>query len=147
MPEIRNISAQETFTVRHPVLRKGKPIGSCYFEGDDLATTLHFGLFEDHKIAGIISLFENHNPLFADKNQMQFRGMAVLENKQGEGFGRLLMIHCETLLRKGSATLIWFNARENAVGFYQKMSYETLGNSFDIPGVGIHYIMWKNLRS
>lgn len=147
MIEIRNISAQETFLVRHPVLRNGKPLASCHFEGDDLPTTQHFGLYENDKIEGVISLFENNNLLFEAKHQSQIRGMAVLEKNQGKGFGRLLVDHSEKALMHQNITLIWFNAREKAVGFYQKMGYEIIGNSFDIPDVGIHYIMWKKLRS
>lgn len=147
MPKIRKISAEETFVVRHPVLRKGKPIASCHFDGDALPTTQHFGLYENDKIEGVISLFEKNNPLFEDNHQLQIRGMAVMENNQGKGFGKLLVTHAEELLKSQNAYLIWFNARENAVGFYQKMGYEIMGNAFDIPDVGIHYVMWKKLRS
>ena len=145
MIEIRKISAEQTFAVRHPVLRKGKPIESCHFDGDDLGTTQHFGLYEFNKIEGVISLFENNNPLFEDKHQGQIRGMAVLENNQGKGFGRQLVEHSEKVMKLQNVSLIWFNAREKAVGFYQKMGYEIVGNSFKIPDVGIHYVMWKNL--
>jgi ribosomal protein S18 acetylase RimI-like enzyme len=147
MIEIRKISSHETLTVRHPVLRKGKPIESCHFDGDDLPTTKHFGLYENDKLEGIISLFKNNNPLFQDKFQAQIRGMAVLENNQGNGFGKALVEYSEKAVMLQNIDLIWFNARENAVGFYQKMGYEIIGNSFDIPDVGIHYVMWKKLRS
>lgn len=146
MPDIRKISAQQTFIVRHPVLRKGKPVESCYFGGDDFTSTQHFGLYQDNKIQGVISVFENNNLLFEDKNQMQIRGMAVLENNQGKGFGKLLVKHVEETLKLQNTGLIWFNARENAVGFYEKMGYKKIGDSFEIPDVGIHYIMWKKLN-
>ena len=42
MEIIKNISANETFLVRHPVLRAGKPIENCKFDGDELETTQHF---------------------------------------------------------------------------------------------------------
>lgn len=147
MIDIRKIAAQETYIVRHPVLRKGKPIESCQFDGDDLATTQHFGLYENNSLEGVISLFDNNHPLFEEKHQAQIRGMAVLENNQNKGFGRLLVSHSEQELKSQKTELIWFNARENAVGFYQKMGYEIIGNAFDIPGVGIHYVMWKKLGS
>ena len=147
MSAIKKISAEETFTVRHPVLRKGKPIESCHFDGDELATTQHFGLFENNQLEGVISLFENSHSLFKDKRQAQIRGMAVLENNQGKGFGRLLVEHAESALKLQNIDLIWFNARENAVGFYQKLGYEIIGNAFDIKDVGIHYVMWKRLGS
>lgn len=94
MITIKEIPSKETYAVRQPVLRKGKPIESCIFDGDDLETTHHFGLFDDENLTGIISLFEKINPIFAERNQAQIRGMAVLENHQKKriwrSFGKTL---------------------------------------------------------
>jgi GNAT superfamily N-acetyltransferase len=145
MTLIKEISAQETFIVRHPVLRKGKPIESCYFEGDYLETTHHFGLFEDEKLTGIISIFLNSNPIFAEKNQAQIRGMAVLDKNQKKGFGEALVSYCETYCISQNIQLIWFNARTEAVGFYKKMKYQAIGKPFDIKDVGEHLLMFKKI--
>lgn len=145
MTLIKEISAQETFIVRHSVLRKGKSIETCAFEGDDLETTHHFGLFEDLNLIGIISLFLKTNPIFAENLQSQIRGMAILESHQKKGFGEALVKHCEEYCFSNQFDLIWFNARTTAVGFYKKMGYEIEGNSFDIPEVGEHYLMYKKL--
>lgn len=142
---IEKITAASTFEVRHPVLRKGKPIESCDFEGDDLASTQHFGLFENNHLVGVISVFEKDNVLFPNENQAQIRGMAILENHQKKGFGQLLIEHCENVLQMKKKSLIWFNARENAIEFYKKMGYNTFGNEFEINGIGTHYVMYKNL--
>lgn len=72
MTVIKEISSKETFIVRHPVLRKGKPIESCYFEGDDLESTHHFGLFVNEKLTGVISIFLNSNPIFAEKARHRY---------------------------------------------------------------------------
>ena len=58
MITIKEITATDTYAVRQPVLRSGKPIENCHFPGDDLPTTKHFGLQTDQLI-GVISLFEN----------------------------------------------------------------------------------------
>ncbi|OIV41951.1 GNAT family N-acetyltransferase [Flavobacterium johnsoniae] len=142
---IKEIPSQETYIVRQPVLRKGKPIESCVFDGDDLETTHHFGLFSDENLTGIISLFNQSNPIFAEKNQAQIRGMAILENHQKKGFGEALVKHCETYCKNNQTDLIWFNARTAAVGFYKKMNYQILGTPFDIKDVGEHYLMFKRL--
>lgn len=145
MPTILEISSSATFIVRHPVLRKGRPVESCHFDGDDLPATQHYGLYENDALEAVISLFENNHPSFEEPNQTQIRGMAVLEHSQGKGFGKLLVQHCEMVLSQGNTSLIWFNARENAVGFYRKMGYEIIGEPFDIKGIGTHYVMWKKL--
>jgi GNAT superfamily N-acetyltransferase len=95
MTLIKEISSQETFIVRHPVLRKGKPIETCVFDNDDLETTHHFGLFDDLNLIGIISLFLKTNPIFAENIQAQIRGMAIVESHQKKGLGEALVKHCE----------------------------------------------------
>lgn len=145
MTLIKEISSQETFIVRHPVLRKGKPIETCVFDDDDLETTHHFGLFDDLNLIGIISLFLKTNPIFAENIQAQIRGMAIVESHQKKGLGEALVKHCEEHCITNQFNLIWFNARTAAVGFYKKMGYEVKGNSFEIPEVGEHYLMYKKI--
>ena len=145
MIQIKEIPSKETYIVRQPVLRKGKAIESCIFEGDDLETTHHFGLFDNESLTGIISLFHKSNPIFVQQNQAQIRGMAVLETHQKKGFGEALVKHCETYCNANKVDLIWFNARTAAVGFYKKMEYQPLGVPFDIKDVGEHYLMYKKI--
>ncbi|MCL9808027.1 GNAT family N-acetyltransferase [Flavobacterium luminosum] len=145
MIEIKKITATETYAVRQPVLRPGKPIESCQFEGDDLKTTTHFGLFKEQTLIGVVSVFEVTHKDFEAKKQFQVRGMAILENEQNKGYGNLLITEVEKLAHKNKIEIIWFNAREKAVNFYQKMGYTILGTLFDIPNVGPHYVMWKQL--
>ena len=42
-----------------------------------------------------------------------------------------------------NARVIWFNAREKAVPFYKKKGYTSIGDSFEIPEVGTHFVMFK----
>jgi ribosomal protein S18 acetylase RimI-like enzyme len=145
MTEVKEISAIDTYLVRNAVLRKGKPIETCLFPGDDLPTTKHFGVFSG-QLVGVISLFEKNNPIFDAPFQVQVRGMAILEDFQGMRLGEKLIESCESYLAGlAKDTLIWFNARESAVGFYDKLGYQTMGGIFDIEGVGKHYVMFKNL--
>ena len=144
--EIKKISSIETYPVRHEVLRKGKPIETCQFKGDDDDNTTHFGLFLENKLVGIISIFKEKSDLFPETNQYQIRGMAVLEEFQGKGFGAELVKEAENHCISLTTDLIWFNARENAVPFYKKLDYIIIGDSFLIPDVGIHFAMYKKIR-
>lgn len=145
MKKIQEITALDTFSVRHPILRDGKPIEDCHFEGDNLTSTKHFGLFIDEKLIGVISVFKNKSVIFSFENQYQIRGMAVLTEFQKKGFGQELVVHCEAFIKEEKGKLIWFNARENAVDFYKKLNYEIVGTIFDIPSVGLHYTMKKEI--
>ena len=142
---IKKITALDTYHVRHLVLRAGKPIESCHFEGDELVSTHHFGCFIEGQLIGVISLFEIGNANFAKQKSFQIRGMAVIDSHQKQGVGEALVHKAEDFCRTENATLIWFNARTSAVGFYKKMGYEIVGSEFEIKEVGPHFLMNKKI--
>jgi GNAT superfamily N-acetyltransferase len=145
MIQVTEIAAKETYLIRQIILRPGKPIESCVFEGDDLPTSKHFGLFVNKELVGIVSVFENKNTIFTHSNQLQVRGMAVLQNYQKKGYGNVLIEKVEAYAKSMKSPNIWFNAREIAVGFYKKLGYTIIGNPFEIGEIGTHYIMHKQL--
>ncbi|WP_395049073.1 hypothetical protein [Flavobacterium sp.] len=65
---IKKISFAETFSIKHPVLRKGKPMESCHFEGDNLETTQHFGLYLEQELVGVFSLFKKATRFSREKS-------------------------------------------------------------------------------
>ncbi len=136
---IQKISSQQTWAVRHPVLRKGRPVKDCIFKHDDDKSTLHFGAYQAMILVGVVTLIVNSNGDF------QLRGMAVLEPYQKFGIGAQLVRHLEDHVRKFYRERIWMNAREIAVPFYLKLGYVISGKPFDIPGIGAHYVMEKVL--
>lgn len=145
MYSIKKIPSQETFAVRLPVLRPGKTIESCIFDGDDLETTAHFGIYDHENIVGVTSVFETSTPLLSEKKQFQLRGMAILDSHQKRGLGDQLVQKAEQYTKEQNGEILWFNAREIAVGFYKKMGYTTIGEPFTIGDIGIHYVMYKIL--
>lgn len=46
--------------------------------------------------------------------------MAILENHRKKGFGKALIIYCKKQCVTKNVNLIWFNARMDATGFYEK---------------------------
>jgi hypothetical protein len=90
----------ETFLVRHPVLRKGKLLESCHFEGDAIETTHYFGSNLNQKLAGFISLFKKNNSDFLEIIQYLIRKIAVLENHQKTAFRKALILQSEEYLKK-----------------------------------------------
>ena len=145
MINITEINKESIYPIRNAVLRKGKPIESCYFIDDEKDSTKHYGIFFDNKIIGCVSLFEQKNNIFLEKKQFQIRGMAIIDEFQQKGFGKLLIERVESYCLSLKAELIWFNARENAVKFYKKLDYTIYDEPFDIENIGIHYVMFKKL--
>ena len=142
---IKEINARTAFEVRHPVLREGKPIDSCHFQGDDLPTTFHLGYYIDAQLVGVVTMMENDLASLNTHNAFQLRGMAVLASFQKRGIGDALVKKAEEMVLARNGTFIWMNAREIAVRFYEKLGYVKHGEPFTIPKIGLHYVMVKKL--
>ena len=141
--DIRSIKAKETHGVRHPILRAGRPLSSCVFDGDESASTLHIGAFYGDKLVGVLSAYEKKHISLKQKNSYQVRGVAVLEDFQNHGIGKKLMAHIEHTIPHNS--MIWLNARERAANFYRQLNYKQYGDMFMIEPIGWHYCMYKTI--
>lgn len=144
--KIRPISAKETHLVRHPMLRKNRPIEDCVFEGDDLETTIHLGAFHAFRLVGVASAFLQQHAQLKSNSSYQVRGVATVEEYHRFGIGKALMKEIEQQLIVKNAELIWLNARINAVPFYKALHYTAHGEGFDIAQIGLHFCYFKRLN-
>jgi len=143
--EVKEISTTETISIRQQVLRQGKPIETCYLEGDYLNDTFHLGLFYYGELIGIATYMKKLNSNFKQKSQYQLRGMAITQKFQGKKFGNVLLEKGTQFLTQKNVELLWCNARETAVNFYSRIGFKTHGDSFEIPDIGTHFVMYKNM--
>lgn len=144
--EVRAIAAAEVIAVRWPILRPGFPRESAIFDGDDAPGALHLGGFIDERLCGVASIYLARLPERSEvASAFQLRGMATLPAVRGAGVGRALLLACEDAARARGARLIWCNARVSAAEFYRRHGWEVLGAEFDIPTVGAHFRMWREL--
>lgn len=124
--------------LRDAILRK--PLG-LHFSPDEIEkekSNLHIAAYEDDHMVGCCMLVEE------DPQTVRLRQMAVLNDVQGKGMGRALMQFAENLARDRGYKKITMHARNNALGFYEKMGYKKVGKEFmeiTIP----HYVMEKKL--
>ena len=94
--------------------------------------------FDDDKMLGCCMLVPENESI------VRLRQMAVLNDLQGKGIGRALMLFAENLARDRGYNKISMHARKNATGFYEKVGYKVVGDEFvevTIP----HYNMEKEL--
>lgn len=140
---IKIITAIDTFPVRHPVLREGKPLDTCHFEGDNSENTIHFGYYVDEILVGVVTLSKESNSLYDYNHQYRVRGMAVLDSFRKRNIGKKLIEHCESFVIENNGEIIWFNARKIALDFYKKVGYEIYGDGFEIADIGLHFVMFK----
>ena len=96
------------------------------------------GAFEDDQMLGCCLLTK------VGTDAVRLRQMAVKAGLQGKGIGRVLMQFAENLARDRGYKKISMHARNNAVGFYEKMGYKKKGKPFEEITIA-HYLMEKEL--
>ncbi|MBH46251.1 MAG: GNAT family N-acetyltransferase [Flavobacteriaceae bacterium] len=141
--EIKRLTAVETYHVRHPVLRPGRPIEDCFFMLDDHPSSLHLGLELGDSIVSVISALPIQCCIFPKYKAMRLRGIATLDQFQKQGYGSKLIQFIENELKEQKIELLWLNARVESSLFYSKLGYEPIGAFFNIDRIGMHQMFYK----
>ena len=108
---------------------------------NNLEDTVHFGLFVEEDLVSIASLYKEPLKEKDDLNGWQLRAMATLPAFQGNGYGSKLLESCIKLVKEKAGNYIWCNARIKAVDCYKRFGFEVISDEFEIPGIGLHYMM------
>ena len=153
-PVVRVIPAQATHVLRQRVLRPHQRVDEMVYAGDTDAETVHFGGFAGEELVAIASLYRAPLPPAVAEagigtlphEQWQFRGMASDESVRGRGFAAAVLDAVFAHARAQGGTLIWCNAREAAVWFYERANMRRVGAWFEIPQIGAHIVMAAPLR-
>ena len=103
-------------------------------EKDDI----HIGCFEDDHLEGCCLLTQT------DPSTVRLRQMVVISGLQGKGIGRVLLQFAENIARDRGYKKIIMHARKSAVGFYEKLGYNVVGDEFEEVTIP-HYVMEKKL--
>ena len=128
---IRPMTSLEVRPLRFEVLRAGMVNQTVHFDGDDDPTTIHLGAFDqDQNNVGVSTWMQRPFPLAEEHKALQLRGMATAVNVQGQGIGALLLVAGQSHGREIGAHLIWANARDAALNFYNRHGYSTVGEGF-----------------
>lgn len=127
------------FHLRWKILRApwNEPEGSEQDEYED--NSFHIMAIDNNSVIGVARL-QNIQP-----GQAQIRYMAVDDTCQNKGIGRLIVEHIESYARNNSISEIILHARENAVGFYEKLGYTVIEKSYLLFNCIQHYKMKKKL--
>jgi len=119
--QIEQIFPSLTWRIRHEVMYPELPFESVKLPDD--FEGLHFGLYVDHKLTGVVSLFHQGDIY-------QFRKLAILADVQKSGYGSKLMEYILNFCKIQNATKLWCNARVNAKEFYYKFGFQETEKTF-----------------
>ena len=123
---IRKISADDTLQLRRDVLYPNESLDAVKVDHD--ADGLHFGVFDQGQLVTVVSLF-------LGRDTAQFRKLATAPAAQGKGFGKAILAYLVDICKKEKIKLLWCNARDTAVTFYDRLGYTTKGDYFVKGGI------------
>lgn len=152
------VTVEEIRPLRNQVLRPGRPIETVYYPCDQLQDCFHVGVKTENKVIATATFYPDilskEYQKFLPPSLRQFdstpkvyrlRGMASDPNYRGKGLGKLVLNFAYEELIRRNTPYIWCNARVVAIGFYEKLGYQIIGEEFQIPDIGGHFIAYKNL--
>ncbi|UUW09040.1 GNAT family N-acetyltransferase [Flavobacterium plurextorum] len=123
--EIKEITAAETWNIRHNVMWPDQPVEFVQLEEDN--SGFHFGVFIEDKLVSIVSCF-------IVGEEMQFRKLATLEEYQGKGIASDLLKHILQFAKEKNLNKVWCNARSNKKSFYEKFGMKDTFKIFSKAG-------------
>ncbi len=82
---------------------------------------------DTQSLIGICSIYHQQHPQLASTDSCQLRAMATLPAARGLGVGLMLLAAAEQQAQRLKHRGLWANARETALGFYQRAGYEVVG--------------------
>ncbi|MFZ0325580.1 MAG: GNAT family N-acetyltransferase [Actinomycetes bacterium] len=142
-PDIRRVRAEEIWLLRHSVLRSPDlPLSESQYPQDDLEETVHLAVFADGAPVACATFFPEE---LNGEPALRLRGMATERAHQGLGYGGALLEFGLRLAETSGAPLVWCNARTNALAFYRRHGFQTVGEEFVSAGGVPHYRAWVAL--
>ena len=127
------------YQLRWKILRKplGFEEGSEKDELEDVS--VHRAIKKDNRFIAVGRLH------FIDNKTSQIRYMAVEEEFQKKGLGKLIIDEFEQIsIRKNILKMILYS-RESAVMFYKKLGFLTIKKSYRMKGIQ-HFLMEKKIN-
>lgn len=144
---LRELDISDIKVLRHEVLWPHKNSHlECVIEPDSIETTFHMGAIENNKTVGTSTFLVEKNDQFKSDNQYRLRAMATCPSVRGKQVGRRLIELSIEKLKQMKVDLLWCDARIEATGFYEKLGFQMKGQIYEVPNIGPHKLMFKELK-
>lgn len=146
MLEVREIKPEETYHLRHTILRPHQPFEACIYDTDHHEDTFHIGGFYQGKLVTVASFYREKHPDIPGDKQYRLRAMATDKAFRRLGAGRLVVSFAEEIIQKRDHNTLWCNGRTSVQDYYEKLGFHAHGDIFDYPPIGPHIVMVKDLK-
>ena len=127
---VREISTEQVQPIRLAVLRADTPTKETRFAEDDWPGCVHLGAFDDDRLIATSTWIPREITTRPGVPAVQLRGMATLQSHPSRGVGSALIATGLERARAGGAMLVWANARDAAMAFYEREGFRIEGDGF-----------------
>ncbi|HWL38229.1 MAG TPA: GNAT family N-acetyltransferase [Frankiaceae bacterium] len=142
MTETRVVDPEVTLDLRQRVLRPHQTPEQVRAQGDGLPG---IAVFSDGEVVACASVRPEPMPGDPRDGDWRLRGMASDPAVRGHGYGAVALRAALDYARERGARRVWCNARTGALGFYERHGFTVVGEEFDLPDAGPHYLAWTDL--
>ena len=143
---VKHIKPKECYSIRNQLLWQHKAFEDCRIDIDDQEDAFHLGAYTSEELVCVASFFRKRHAKFSEQHQYRLRAMATLSSAQNTGAAKALLNTSFQILKEKGQDLLWCDARIKATGFYEKLGFQKLGDTYSIPIIGLHYLMYKTLK-
>jgi GNAT superfamily N-acetyltransferase len=147
--EVVELTVGDTYDLRRRVLRDGTPSTDVTYPEDRQPGSFHLGLrYAGGPPVAIATFCTVATPWRPDRRAVQLRGMAVEPGRQRGGLGRALLAAAIERIKADGADVLWASARDSALGFYERVGMEVVGDAYVPDATGLpHHVVVLDLVS
>lgn len=146
MTHVGVVDGRFTSELRRAVLRPNYPVGTPMF-GDTDPQAIHVAAVDDGIAVSACVLVPRPYPRRPEVHvAWQLKGMATAAEHRGKGFGVLVVEAAIEEVAGHGARLLWLEARQYAIGFYERMGFTAEGPVYPHPETRLpHRVMYREL--
>ena len=138
---LEEVSANNIKKFRMIALYNTNQTKNARYKEDSKKSTKHYLLTINKKVVSGLTLIKKTNDC-----KYQIRGMFTLPDYRSVGYGSKLLKMIALKYSSGDkVSVLWCNARIEAINFYKKNNFSIRGKKFMIKDIGFHYRMEKML--
>jgi thiamine transport system ATP-binding protein len=141
---VAELPAERVRPLRRAVLRTGMATQDVAWPEDELPGTFHLGVVEGDAVLAVSTWIPRP---YGDEPAVQLRGMATDPEHQGAGLGARLLVDGCTRVAASGRGVVWANARDAALAFYERHGFIVAGDGWVDPTTGLpHHVVVRRLR-
>lgn len=148
------VELAETFELRRDVLRPWLTREMVEETYAGQGEHFHCGALQDGRLVSTAGFAAERHPGYESEFgavQWRLRGMATFPECRGRGLGGAVLefglteLSRRLAVQQAVSAVVWCNGRTGAQSFYERHGFRPIGEIFETPGTGPHYVFWRRI--